>query len=184
MRVFIAEQAMDDVTCRCVQAAMDAGVREAAEVIEGELTLAKDVRRASHVEVPESIFALIDSHLDAQREAVSVFFGQRLEGREGVTLLRYDPGGFYKPHVDRGELPAWPAAARRAFTAILFLESSRGIDPAGCFSGGVLRLLPDGEAPIEILPRRGVLVAFPADTLHEVTPVTGGCRDAIVDWFS
>jgi predicted 2-oxoglutarate/Fe(II)-dependent dioxygenase YbiX len=29
-----------------------------------------------------------------------------------------------------------------------------------------------------------MLVAFPADTLHEVTPVEGGHRDTVVDWFS
>jgi SM-20-related protein len=175
---------MDAETCRRVQAAMDAGVREPTEVIEGEMALVEDVRRASHVEVPDEIFALVETHLDAQRDAIGTFFDQPAGAREGVSLLRYEPGGFYRPHVDRAELAAWPPAARRAFTVILFLESSRDADPSGRFSGGVLRLFPDGAAPIDVVPRRGMLVAFPADTVHEVLPVVDGVRDAVVDWFA
>ena len=184
MRIFIAEHVIDDATCRRIQAAMDVGVREPTEIIDGDITLAEDVRRASHIEVPPAIFELIDTHLDAQRDAAGAFFGLPLEGREGVNLLRYEAGGFYKPHVDRAYLAAWPPAARRALTVILFLESSRVADPAGGFTGGVLRLFPDGGEPVEIVPRRGMLVAFPADTMHEVSPVIGGHRDTIVDWFA
>jgi predicted 2-oxoglutarate/Fe(II)-dependent dioxygenase YbiX len=184
MEIFIAEHVMDDATCRRVQAAMDAGVREPTEIIDGDMTLVEDVRRASHIEVPPAIFELIDAHLDAQRGALSVFFNLRLDGREGVNLLRYEAGGFYKPHVDRAHLPAWPPAARRALTVVLFLESSREADPAGGFTGGVLRLFPNIGEPVEIVPRRGTLVAFPADTVHEVSPVVAGHRDTVVDWFS
>ena len=184
VRIFIAEHAMDDATCRRVQAAMDVGVREPTEIIEGAMTVAEDVRRASHIEVPSAIFELVDAHLDAQRDALGAFFESPLEGREGVNLLRYEAGGFYKPHIDRAPLPAWPPAARRALTVVLFLESSRDADPAGGFSGGVLRLFPDGGDPVEIVPRRGMLVAFPANTMHEVSGVVGGHRDTVVDWFS
>jgi predicted 2-oxoglutarate/Fe(II)-dependent dioxygenase YbiX len=185
MRIFVAEHAMDDSTCRRVQAAMDVGVREPTEVIGEDMALVEDVRRACHIEVPSAIFELIDAHLDAQRPAIAGFFEWQLDGREGVNLLRYESGGFYKPHVDRAELPAWPPAARRALTVILFLESSRDVDPAGGFNGGVLRLFPEAEeAPLEIIPRRGMLVAFPADTLHEVTLVESGHRDTVVDWIS
>ena len=183
--IFIAEHAMDDGTCRRVQAAMDVGVREPTEVLGEDMALVEDVRRASHIEVPPAIFELIDRHLDTQRAAIAAFFQWDLDGREGVTLLRYDTGGFYRPHADRGDVPAWPPASRRAVTVILFLDSSREADPAGGFSGGLLRLFPrDGETPVEILPKRGMLVAFPADTVHEVSTVTDGHRDTVVDWFS
>jgi predicted 2-oxoglutarate/Fe(II)-dependent dioxygenase YbiX len=185
VHIFIAEHAMDDATCRRIQAAMDVGVREPTEVIEDDMALVDDVRRASQIEVPPVIFELIDAHLDAQRHGVEAFFEWQLDGREGVNLLRYESGGFYKPHVDRADLPAWPPAARRAVTVVLFLESSRDADPAGGFSGGILRLFPDGEdEPIDIIPKRGMLVAFPADTPHEVTLVIDGHRDTILDWFS
>ena len=184
VRFFVAERAMDDTACRRVQAAMNVGVREPAEVIDDDLSLVEHVRRASHIEVAPAIFELIDAHLDAQRDAIAAFFGRALDSREGVSLLRYEPGGFYKPHVDRAELPAWPPAARRAITVVLFLESAREADPSGGFGGGELRLLPDGVPSIDIVPQRGLLVAFPAETVHEVLPVTQGHRDTVVDWFS
>jgi predicted 2-oxoglutarate/Fe(II)-dependent dioxygenase YbiX len=184
LRIFIAEHAMDDATCRRVQAAMDAGVREPSEVIDDDMTVVEAVRRASHIEVPPAVFELIDAHLDRLRDAIGAFFEWPLEGREGVNLLRYDPGGFYKPHVDKADLPAWPPAARRAFTVVLFLESSRDADSVGGFSGGLLRLFPEDAEPVDIVPRRGLLVAFPAETVHEVSPVVGGHRDTVVDWFS
>jgi predicted 2-oxoglutarate/Fe(II)-dependent dioxygenase YbiX len=184
VRIFIAEHAMDDATCRRVQAAMDVGVREPSEVIDDNLTLVEAVRRASHIEVAPAIFELIDAHLDAQRDAIGAFYEWPIDRREGVNLLRYEPGGFYKPHVDRADLPAWPPAARRAFTVVLFLGSAREADPAGGFSGGLLRLFPEADEPVDIIPRRGMLVAFPADIVHEVSPVIGGHRDTVVDWFT
>ena len=101
---------------------------------------------------------------------------------EGV-VLRY--GGFYGPHVDRAEMPSWPDASRRAITIVLFLNSSREADASGHFGGGCLRVFPggDGERQFDIVPKAGMLVAFPSCTAHEVTPVVDGCRDAVVDWF-
>ena len=135
--VFMAEHAMDDATCRRVQAAMDAGVREPTEVIDDEMELRR--RRPSRLAYRGAAGGLRAdrSHLDAQREAIGAFFERELDGREGVNLLRYEPGGFYKPHADSADMPAWPPAARRAVTVVLFLESSREADPAGGFSGGI-----------------------------------------------
>ena len=49
--------------------------------------------------------------------------------------------------------------------------------------GGVLRLYPDDREPVDIVPEEGLLVAFPATVLHEVTRVGDAVRDAVVDWF-
>ena len=176
---------MDEATCRRVQAAMDAGVSEPTEILEDDIELVEDARRASHIEVPDAILDLIEACLDAQRDAIGAFFGRPLRSREGVSLLRYDPGGFYGPHVDRAEVPSWPDAAAREVTVVLFLNGSRDRDAGGAFDGGVLRLHPDDPdaAPIDITATQGTLVAFPSHTVHEVTPVTGGTRDTAVDWF-
>ena len=182
--------AMDGSTCRRVRASMDAGEVEDAEVLEaapeperiGEARA--DVRRARYVDVPEEVLDVVGDRLDAQRQAIEAFFGCALAGREGPGLIRYETGGFYRRHVDRTDTPSWPGAARRAVTVILFLASAREADPSGAFSGGALRLhLQGADAPVEIVPVQGTLVAFPADTPHEVMPVTDGRRDAAVDWF-
>jgi predicted 2-oxoglutarate/Fe(II)-dependent dioxygenase YbiX len=185
VRIFIADHAMDDATCRAVQAAMDAGASEPTEILEDDIHFAEDVRRASHIEVPDTILDLVGACLDGQREAIAAFFGRPLRSREGLSLLRYETGGFYKPHVDRAEMPSWPAAADREVTVVLFLDSSRDDNPQGGFSGGLLRIFPGGPdaAPVEIVPNRGTLVAFPSNMRHEVTAVMSGRRDTAVDWL-
>jgi predicted 2-oxoglutarate/Fe(II)-dependent dioxygenase YbiX len=182
--VFIAQDVMDAPTCRRVQAAMDAGVPEPAEVLHDTIEVQEEVRRASQIDVPEVVLVMVDERLDAMRDQVAAFFRLPLRSREGVSFMRYEKGGFYKPHVDRALVSSWPATSRRLVTTVLFLESSREIEPSGGFSGGRLRLFPDDGTPlIEITAKQGMLVAFPAGMLHEVTRITAGRRDTVVDWF-
>jgi predicted 2-oxoglutarate/Fe(II)-dependent dioxygenase YbiX len=181
--IFVAEHAMDEAACRRVRAAMDDGASEPAEILGGEIEVAERERRASHIEVSEQVLGMVEACLDSQREAIGAFFGRTLRSREGPGLLRYEAGGFYGPHVDRAVVASWPQAAERAVAVVLFLESSRDVDADGGFSGGLLRVYGDGTTPVDIVPTRGTLVAFPADMLHEVTPVVEGTRNAVVDWF-
>lgn len=174
---------MDAASCRRVRAAMDAGTPEQAEVLADEFELHEDVRRAAQIDVDDAVLATVDAALDAMRIRIAEFYNVTLSSREGAGFLRYDTGGFYKPHVDRADVPSWPLTAKRQITIVLFLESSRDVDPHGGFSGGVLRLFPDDGDPIDIIPKGGTLVAFPAEMTHEVTPVISGRRDTIVDWF-
>lgn len=181
MDVFAAADVLDTDCCRWVRAAMDAAACDAAEVLDD----CRDGRRAMDVDVSDDVIAFVESRLDARRDEIAAFFDTPLRGREGAGFLRYEAGGFYGPHVDRAEVPSWPDAARRAITIVLFLNTSRDADAAGEFSGGCLRLFPDGmtEAHVDVLPRAGALIAFPSCTPHEVTQVSGGRRDAVVDWF-
>lgn len=183
MPIFISPDVMDAPSCRRVQAAMDAGTPEQAEVLSDGFEVQEDVRRATQIDIADAVLAMVDATLDSVRIPVASFYRLVLQSREGVSFMRYDTGGFYKPHVDRAHVPSWPLSERRQITMVLFLESSRDVEPAGGFSGGHLRLFPEDGDPIEIAPTAGTLVAFPASMLHEVTRVTSGRRDTIVDWF-
>jgi predicted 2-oxoglutarate/Fe(II)-dependent dioxygenase YbiX len=162
---------------------MDAGTPEQAEVLDEGFEVQENVRRAMQIDVADTVLAMVEATLDAQRIPIASFYGLTLHSREGASFLRYETGGFYKPHVDRAHVPSWPLTAKRQITIVLFLESSRELEPSGGFSGGILRLYPDDGDPIEIVPDRGTLVAFPAAMRHEVTRVTSGRRDTVVDWF-
>ncbi len=162
---------------------MDAGTAEQAEVLADDFELQEDVRRAAQIEIADDVMAMVDVALDTARIPIATFYGLALESREGASVLRYETGGFYKPHVDRAHVPSWPLTEKRQVTIVLFLESSREAEASGGFSGGVLRLFPEDDDPIEIIAKRGTLVAFPAEMRHEVTRVTSGRRDTIVDWF-
>lgn len=149
---------------------MDRGVGEAAEVLRDTMTEQHDVRRAEMIEIDQDVLTRIERLLDDQLPAIEEFFGVPLTELEGTGFLRYRDGGFYLPHVDRVDDAAWPGAERRSITVVVFLNDEG-------FSGGVLRV--DDE---DVVPAAGTLVAFPADVLHEVTPVRGAPRDTIVDW--
>jgi predicted 2-oxoglutarate/Fe(II)-dependent dioxygenase YbiX len=172
----------DRAMCDRIRQAMDAGVVEDAEVLDERMERREDIRRAASIEVPASIGSEVERALDGRRDALAGFFGIPLGEREGAGFLRYPAGGFYAPHVDRADVDSWPAAARRSIAIVVFLNGSREAERDGTFEGGVLRLFASEET-IEIAPRAGLLVAFRADILHEVTAVRGGTRDAIVDWF-
>jgi predicted 2-oxoglutarate/Fe(II)-dependent dioxygenase YbiX len=184
LNIFIAPHVMDAPGCRRVQTAMDSGTAEPAEVLADAVEVQDEVRRASQIDVSDVVLAMVDTKLDHMRESISQFYGVSLHGREGTSFLRYDVGGFYKRHVDRAHVTSWPMTARRKVTVVLFLESSRDAELSGGFSGGVLRLYPDDlSRPVDVTPTRGTLVAFPAEMPHEITRITAGRRDTIVDWF-
>ncbi len=170
-RIFFVRGFFDQATCRAVRAGMDAGVVEPAEVLAEDIETQDDVRQAASIEIEARILDDVEQRLDEARGRIGEFFALSLTGREGAGFLRYGPGGFYRPHRDRATVGAWPGAARRRVTAVVFLNS-------GEFTGGLLRV---GGQPIA--PEAGMLAAFLAETIHEVTPVRGGVRDTIVDWY-
>ena len=174
--IFTAADVMDATACRRVRAAMDRGTPEEAEVLADGFEVQDEVRRASQIDIPDALLATVESRLDDLRMPIASFYNLRLEAREGASVLRYETGGFYKPHVDRAHVPSWPLTERRQITVVLFLHSSRDADPSGGFNGGLLRLYPEHGDPIEITPKEGVAVAFPPSMPPEVTPVTSGRR--------
>lgn len=185
VQLFTAGNVLTAEECKAIQRAMNTGTRTPAEVLDEGTEVEADARRASDVDVPDEVVALVEARLDSYRDAIGAFYRRHLRAREGAGFLRYEIGGFYGPHVDRANVASWPDAARRQITIVLFLNSSRDADAAGEFAGGRLRLFPNGIecAPVDIVPRQGMLVAFPATIAHEVTEVRQGRRDAVVDWF-
>jgi SM-20-related protein len=120
-------------------------------------------------------------------------FGQELAEYEVPHFVAYEAGGFYRPHRDLYpdvELPE--PLVRRRLSLVVFLNDSftkprrAATDGLQRYAGGVLRLSShqgdefDSRRAYEVPAERGLLVAFRAQTWHEVTPVTAGTRYAIV----
>jgi predicted 2-oxoglutarate/Fe(II)-dependent dioxygenase YbiX len=152
---------------------MDRGRADAAEVLDEAMRVDETVRKVDSIEVDEATLQIVERKLDDHRGAIAEFYGIDLSGREGASFLRYREGGFYRRHIDCGDVPSWPEASRRRIAVVVFLNAS--------FAGGALRLF--GDELSDVQPRAGALVAFPADLPHEVLRVESGTRDTVVDWY-
>jgi predicted 2-oxoglutarate/Fe(II)-dependent dioxygenase YbiX len=115
MQIFIAPGVLDAPTCRRVQAAMDAGTPEEAEVLDEGFALQEDVRRATQIDVADTVLTMLETSLDAMRVPIASFYGLTLQSREGASVLRYETGGFYRPHVDRAHVPYLMVASCGSF---------------------------------------------------------------------
>ena len=162
---------------------MDRGAADPAEILEDSIEHHEHVRRTLSIDPGHDAVTRVERTLEEARSRLEGMSGMTLGPREGPGFLRYLPGGFYKPHQDRGDLPSWPGAARRQLSIVVFLSTAKDAGDPESFTGGVLRLYPDGGGAVAIVPVEGTLVAFPATTLHEVTRVGDAVRDAVVDWF-
>lgn len=84
-------------------------------------------------------------------------------------------GGHFDWHKDYGRDPADPAREPRKLT--LSLQLSDPTDYEGC------ELQVRAGNKIDVAPKaRGTLVAFPANVLHQVTPILSGVRKSLVVW--
>ncbi|MBW8708470.1 MAG: 2OG-Fe(II) oxygenase [Alphaproteobacteria bacterium] len=98
----------------------------------------------------------------------------------GLAMLQYalyggPEGGHFDWHKDYGRDASDPAQEPRKLT--LSLQLSEASDYKGC------DLQVRGGNLIDTAPRaRGTLVAFPANVLHQVTPIESGIRRSLVIW--
>ena len=84
-------------------------------------------------------------------------------------------GGHFDWHKDYGRDPGDPAREPRKLTLSLQLS-----DPSG-YEGCELQVRAGNK--IDVAPKaRGTLVAFPANVLHQVTPILSGVRKTLVVW--
>ena len=92
-----------------------------------------------------------------------------------VLFNRYGQGMEYGPHVDAPIMGSMSNAVRSDIAITIFLSDPRSYD------GGELSVLMNGIGT-QFKLEAGAAIAYPANTLHHVTPVTRGARDAAIIW--
>ena len=92
-----------------------------------------------------------------------------------VLFNRYGQGMEYGPHVDTPIMGSMSNAVRSDIAITIFLSDPRSYD------GGELTVLMNGLSS-QFKLEAGAAIAYPANTLHHVTPVTRGVRDAAIIW--
>jgi SM-20-related protein len=170
--------------CQSLRVALGAAEAEAAALLGGDVR--SQVRRASRLALPPAAVADLQDLFMRRKRDFERHFGVALSQCEAPQCLRYVTGDFFVAHQD-GNTPLVHDESRfRKVSAILFL-SRQSEDPApDTYGGGSLVLHGPYSGPairLPLAPPPGTLVAFRAETTHEVLPVTHGERFTIVTWF-
>ena len=93
-----------------------------------------------------------------------------------VLFNRYAGGMQYGPHVDAPIMGSMHDAVRTDIAITVFLSDPKSYD------GGELVAAVEGfDAEFKL--EAGAAVAYPANTVHHVRPVTRGTRDAAIVWM-
>ncbi|MEO6798734.1 MAG: Fe2+-dependent dioxygenase [Rhodanobacter sp.] len=93
-----------------------------------------------------------------------------------VIFNHYGQAMQYGPHVDSPLMGTMGDLLRVDIAVTLFLS-----DPSS-YAGGELTVRNGGGAEQTFKEAAGSAIAYPANSVHHVTPVTGGARDAAILW--
>jgi SM-20-related protein len=176
---------LDAETCASLRFELSSAPTTQAPVyIQGsEGTIHETVRKPTSVHPSSETFADIHSRLLQQKSALEEHFGEPLSECERPQFLRYHAGDFFVRHQDGNtrQLDFDHLRVRR-ISIVVFLNDYADEPQAECYSGGLLNFYDENNT-FGLTGETGLLVAFTADTFHEVSPVTSGERFTIISFF-
>ena len=189
--LFVERKFLDDTTCAELRTALRASNATPATIYDGTAhKLEEGVRRTLRAEMAPSAIAQIQSRLMEIKPRIARHFDVELSGCQEPAFLVYRPGDFFSAHADGGDDPDEPDNIRaRKISAVIFLTDETVEPHADSHSGGSLvfyNLVSDprlAKRGVPLTAERGLLIAFRATTVHQVTVVTAGERYTIVSWF-
>jgi SM-20-related protein len=189
--LFVRKSFIDAETCARIQAEVRAGAPVPRKIIRhGVEMLDEDFRKSSTVAVSAATRAYIEERLLAVRPDLERCFGTTLPTHEPPYFGAYREGDFFMPHTDGSDNPdSLEIIKARHVTAVIFLNGQTDDPGDASYCGGSLVLygLIDDPAwtqfgfPVASEP--GTLIAFRANVIHEVEPITAGVRCTVVCRF-
>lgn len=183
---------LDAATCARLRSEARESARHPAQVVKKDMARVDDeLRRTKRAKVSAVAKGMLQDQFEAIHPRVAGYFNTPLVGCEKPNFLLYESGDFFVPHVDNGEhySEEFAGMRRRRISVVVFLNGEGKEAGADCYAGGALTfygLLSDPRAKLLGFPltgETGLLVAFPSDVRHEVTPVTSGERFTVVTWY-
>ncbi|MEN3329934.1 MAG: SM-20-related protein [Acidobacteriota bacterium] len=186
--LFLLPNFLDAETCAHLRAELsEAPTTQAPVYIEGSEELVhEDVRKTTSLHPAKETFSQIHGRLLQQQSALEQHFRETLHDCEPPQFLRYKAGDFFVRHQDGNTRQLdFDHLRIRRISIVVFLND-HAVEPRdGCFSGGVLNFYDaaDQRMSFGLEGETGLLVAFTAETFHEVLPVTSGERFTIISWF-
>ena len=183
--LFLLRNFLDADTCAQLKAELiESPTTQAPVYIEGtEGTIHESVRKTTSLHPSDETFSAVHERLLTQKSALAAHFGLNLTDCERPQFLRYDTGDFFVRHQDGNtkQLDFDHLRVRR-ISIVVFLNDFATEPQPDCYSGGLLNF-HDEQRTYGLPGETGLLVAFTAETLHEVSPVTSGERFTVISWF-
>lgn len=179
---------LDDATCIALRAECSSLAGSAATAIDSHIDgiVTPHVREATRMPVAPESAERVSELLMHRKIELEEYFGLQLTECEPLQFLRYTTGDFLAPHQDSNTSLVQDASRVRRISVVIVVSSPSETPAPDTYGGGALVFHPtlQGSAPTEaITTPTGTLVAFRAETTHEVTVVTHGERYSIVTWF-
>jgi SM-20-related protein len=151
-----------------------------------EGTVRPRVRSTTRIAVPQETRECMMQLLRKRKSQMEAHFHQALGHCEEPQFLRYSPGDFFVPHQDGNTSLIFDHSRFRRISLVLFLSTHASEVTPETYGGGALVFhgpFSDPNLRVAVTPAAGTLIAFRAETTHEVTPITHGERYSIVSWF-
>ena len=184
--LFIAAQFLVPRTCREILAEMSSAQSDDATVYGRSTSGAVDqnMRKTLRIRPSLATIELITSRLLEIKSSVEKHFDVVLSECEDPQFLHYREGDFFVAHQDGNTGMTRLDTERRLVSTVIFLsrESDSPQPDAHCGGSLVFTNLRTGLKS-RMVGEPGMLVAFRAETTHEITPVTYGERYSIVSWY-
>ena len=142
------------------------------------------VRRTTRLSAPAEVEELVRRLLLARMSAAEEHFGSSLRELEEPQFLRYEAGDYFVAHQDGNTGMLRSDREERKVSAVIFLTSQTETPGPNTYGGSSLLFHPRGASEaFRLTAEGGTLVAFRAETTHEVEPVIHGERFTIASWY-
>lgn len=183
--LFLLPNFLDAEACASLKAELaESPTTQAPVYIQGtEGTIHETVRKTTSLHPADETFTRVHQRLLEQTAALSQHFSESLIDCEPPQFLRYEKGDFFVRHQDGNpRQDEFDHLRVRRISIVVFLNGFSAEPQLDSYTGGVLKFY-DESKEFGLQGETGLLVAFTADTFHEVLPVTNGERFTIITWF-
>lgn len=191
--LFAVKGFLDPQLCERFRSEMLSSVFEPATVVDSDTSqerVKENVRKTLHAKVSKSSSSLVKERLRALRTTLEGRFMTSFEDCEKPQFLIYKEGDYFLPHRDGEREPGKPDyIKKRQVSIVIFLNEGSKEPTSDAYCGGALTFYGLIQEPgwekfgFQLDGETGLMIAFRAGIVHEVTPVTYGTRCAIVSWF-